>query len=358
MTRPTKAIINLAALKHNLAQVKSYAPQASVMAMVKSNAYAHGLPIVHQLQDADAFGVACLEEALALRHMGVDKRIVLLEGFFAVSDIDTIVNYNLEVVVHQHRQIDLLLCHRCPLPIKIWLKIDTGMHRLGFVAEDVLAAWQRLQGHPNIIQPINLMTHFACANERDDQAVAAQMLSFNELTSDWPGSRSLANSAAILMYPRSHADWIRPGIMLYGVSPFSDKTGIDLGLKPVMTLQSRILAINTYLAGSRIGYGATYTCPEDMRVGIVPIGYGDGYPRSVKPGTPVLVGDTKVKLLGRVSMDMLSIDLRDLPNAEIGDPVTLWGEKLPVETIAKHADTIAYTLFCGLTSRVSFDYQL
>lgn len=357
MSRPTTAVIDLSALRHNLARVRALAPQAQIMAMVKSNAYGHGLAVANQLSEADALGVACLEEALSLRQMGEQGRIVLLEGFFEASELEEIVQHQLDIVVHQAWQVEVLLQAQLALPVRVWLKVDTGMHRLGFLPDAVPLVYQQLQQHPNIQAPVHLMSHFACANERDDASVTRQMQRFDAITQGFTNPKSLANSAAILAYPASHLDWIRPGIMLYGVSPFAEQTASDLGLRPVMHLRSAILAMNDYQAGDYIGYGAEYQCQRPMRVAVVPIGYGDGYPRMAPSGTPVLVNGEHCPLLGRVSMDMLSIDVSKLAKPQIGDSVTLWGDGLAIEHVAAAMGTIAYTLFCGVTRRVHFDYQ-
>lgn len=357
MSYTTTAHINLDALQHNLAQVHHLAPQSRVVAMVKANAYGHGLlTIAHALDHVDALGVARIHEALKLRQAGIQKPIVLMEGFFEPWELPIIAENHLDLVVHQVEQLHALTQARLATPIRVWLKLDSGMHRLGLAPEQFLMAWQALHKSVNIQSDIILMTHFACADELDNDYTNKQINIFNGITKDLPGPRSLANSAAIMKWPTAHGDWVRPGIMLYGISPFLDKTGLDLGLKPVMTLRSRLLSVHQQKAGDLLGYGGTYCCPENMPVGLVAIGYGDGYPRYIPAeGTPVLVKDQLTQVIGRVSMDMICVDLRNISQPKIGDAVTLWGDGLPIEHIAHAANTNTYELACGVTSRVEFE---
>lgn len=352
-----QAQINGAALEHNLSRVKQLAPQAKILAMVKSNGYGHGVAtVVNYLERADAFGLARLGEATRLRELGVKKPLVLMEGFLQQDELQAIDKYHLEVVIHQPWQVEMLEAYQFKKPVKVWLKVNTGMHRLGVEPEMCLALFQRLKASPQVDDDIHLMTHFACADERDSVMTRKQMTLFYDLVKELSSPRSLANSAGIIAWPDSHSDWVRPGLMLYGASPFSDKTAEDLALKPAMTLTSKLIAINKICKGQTVGYGATWTAPEDMVLGVVAIGYGDGYPRYARNGTPVLVAGHSCSLVGRVSMDMLTVDLRSYIDAKVGDNVTLWGEGLPVETIALWADTVPYTLLTGITSRV--DYQI
>jgi alanine racemase len=351
----TTATINLAALLHNVQQVRRFAPNSHIIAMVKANAYGHGLlTVAHALQDqVDALGVARIHEALMLRRAGIHGRIVLMEGFFETWELPLIIQHNLEIVVHQMPQVQALLASHLTKPVPVWLKLDTGMHRLGFSAEEFIAAWHRLHECDAVAPDIMLMSHFAQAEYTSSDKTTQQIACFNEITHDLPGPRSLANSAAIMAYPTSHGDWVRPGIMLYGVSPFADKTAADLQLQPVMTLTSRLLNIRQCHKGDALGYGGTFICPEDMLIGLAAVGYGDGYPRYVPPtGTPILVNGQATQILGRVSMDMICVDLRNIQHPHIGDTVTLWGEGLPVEVIAQAAQTNSYELLCGITSRV------
>lgn len=346
------AHINLDALQHNLRRVQEFAPRSKIMAMLKANAYGHGL--VHAakyLSSADAFGLAYLAEALELRAAGINKRLVLMHGFINDEELQLCADYNIDAVIHSHEQLDILHQAKLNKKISAWLKIDTGMHRLGFDIKEAEAACQQLEKNPLIQKPIFIMTHFAEADDLASVVTQQQMDCF-----EGEGILSMANSAGIIAWPQSHADWVRPGIMLYGVSPFADKTGLEFGLKPVMALQAKLLATKILAKGDKVGYGGTYECPENMPIGIAGIGYGDGYPWYAKNGTPVLVNGIKCQLAGRVSMDMITIDLRNNPNARAGDSVILWGDGLPVEHIARNADTIPYELFCRLTGRVQFVY--
>jgi alanine racemase len=362
MSRAARATIDLSALRHNLRQAKKAAPSTKTLAVIKANGYGHGISCVAKALDkAESFGVASVEEALVIRQAGIDKPIVLLEGFFSASELPLILQHNLGVVVHHQFQLEVLSKH-LPLAsgsgvddvkLNVWLKVDTGMHRLGFAMEKIHAVWDELKTNPRI-KSITLMTHLANADDRQDGLTDIQVARFNQCTQGLDAPRSIANSGGVLGWPSTHADIIRPGIMLYGGTPFNSGTGVDAGLKPVMTLQTQIIAVNHYKKGDSIGYGGTWTCPQDMTVGVAAIGYGDGYPRHADSGTPVLVNERRAQLVGRVSMDMICIDLRKVPGAQVGDPVILWGEGLPIEEIARSASTISYELFCGITQRVAF----
>lgn len=353
MARMTRALISTDALRHNLSQVRRLAPDSQVMAVVKANAYGHGMRIAADaLADADSFAVATVEEAQRLASLGVAKPIVLLEGVTTREELDYCVGAGHELVIHHHHQVELLRNLNGHGEVRVWLKAESGMHRLGMPEKDFAEAHAMLSAHPSVSQPIGLMTHFARADEPNSEMTARQITRFGALTETFDGPKTLCNSAGILAWPQAHSDWVRAGIMLYGASPFSDRDGADLGLKPAMTLVSELVAINQVDQGESVGYGATFTAPEEMPVGIAAIGYGDGYPLHLPNGTPVLVNGVECPLAGRVSMDMISIDLRPLSSASIGDPVVLWGEGLPVERIAQHAGTLAYELMCGVTRRV------
>jgi alanine racemase len=354
--RPAEARINLQALQHNFRRVRALAPGSRVMAIIKANAYGHGLvPVAQALRDRDAFGVVGLEEAINLREAGFDRRIVLLEGLFGADDLPLIHGYRLDVVVHHPSQVELLEQDGLAGPLDIWLKIDTGMHRLGFPPDQAGALTARLAGLPQT-GSVRCMTHFACADEADNPATRDQLDRFDGACTGFRGECSLANSAAVLAWPATHRDWVRPGIMLYGSSPFPGKTAQELGLQPVMTLATRLIAVNPCNRGDAVGYGGDWICPEDMPVGVAAVGYGDGYPRHAPGGMPVLVNGKRCALVGRVSMDMICIDLRSQPDAKVGDEVVLWGEGLPVDEIAPLAGTISYELLCGVGSRVHFSY--
>ncbi len=353
MTPAAYAVLNLDAVRHNLSKVRSCAPDAKVMAVIKANGYGHGLlRIAEALQHVDAFAVARVDEGIRLRKAGFKNRIAVLEGFTCVEELDELLHYQLDTVVHTINQLEIFEAKTESGGCDVWLKLDSGMNRLGFKAKEFDSAYQRLNQSALVKQPINLMTHFANADDINDDKTLKQISLFNETVAGYIGERSMANSAGILGWGQSVSDWVRPGVMLYGISPFLDSTGQQLGLKPVMELHSRLIAVKQIEAGDTVGYGGSWTCEKPTTMGIVAIGYGDGYPRYAKVGTPVLVNGRRVLLIGRVSMDMITVDLETEPHAKPGDPVTLWGEGLPVEEIAKWADTIPYTLVCGVTQRV------
>ena len=358
MTRATRAVVKLSALQHNLQVARNAAPHSRQIAIIKANAYGHGLlPIARALHSADAFGVATVDEAVSLREGGVPQPIVLLEGFSSAEELHLIRAYNLQSVIHEPTQIKLLERHSGKA-VAAWLKLDTGMHRLGFDPAQCSGILHRLVACENVEQPIKLMTHLACADDRNSKVTQQQLALFQEAISACTElQQSIANSAGILAWPQTHRDWVRPGIMLYGASPFLDTLGSAHGLQPVMTLQSHLITIKAIKKGDKVGYGASWSAPKAMNLGVVAIGYGDGYPRHAKPGTPVLVNQQVATLIGRVSMDMIMLDLSACPDAKVGDPVVLWGEGLPVETVAQHADTIAYDLLCGVTQRVKYEYN-
>lgn len=357
MTRPVRARVGLDALRSNLELARRAAPHSRVLAVVKANAYGHGLvPVARALAPADAFGVAGVEEALVLRQAGIEKPIVLLEGFFHAAELDEVLRHELSLVIHAPHQVEALATAGLPAPVRVWIKLDTGMHRLGFAPAELDAVRARLQAVAGV-EPAGLMTHFACADDRNDPATRRQLECFSEAARGLEGEHSLANSAALLGWPESHADWVRPGLMLYGISPFLDDTAADQGLTPAMTLETELIAIRECAAGEAVGYGGAWVCPEPMPVGVAAIGYGDGYPRHAPDGTPVLVDGRSTQLIGRVSMDMITLDLRGLPEARVGSRVTLWGEGLPVERIARAAGTIPYELVCAVTARVPLLYE-
>jgi alanine racemase len=361
MARPTSATIHIDALRHNLAQVRGRAPRSRVMAVVKADGYGHGLErVARALAGADAFGVAALSDAERLRAAGLSQPIVLLSGFDAPDDIAQLRRLNVETVVHHAFQLEMLEQAPAGDAVRCWLKIDTGMHRLGFAPESVREAHARLAAMPSVAGgDIVLMSHFASSDEYEGRSpnsgqTRAQLQMFAEATAGLPGARSLANSAAVLGWPDAHADWVRAGGALYGVSVVEGRNGADFDLRPAMTLSTRLVSVNHVRKGERIGYSATWECPEDMPVGVAAIGYGDGYPRHVPAGTPVLLNGRRAGIIGRVSMDLMTIDLRSQPDARPGDPVVLWGDALPVETIAAAAGTIGYELVCSITRRVRF----
>jgi alanine racemase len=353
VTRAARATVDTAALQHNLRVARRLAPRARVMAVIKANAYGHGLVgTARALKEADALAVARIEEAEALREAGLEQRIVLLEGAFHAEQLPLAASLGIELVVHSAEQLAMVESAQLPRPLQAWLKLDTGMNRLGFPPEAARAAAQRLAACPMVAPPVRLMTHLACADERDAAVTSRQLELFSAALGDLPGERSVANSAGLLWREDSHADWVRPGILLYGVSPFADQAGADHGLRPAMQLLSTIIALRTVRRGERVGYGGIWTARDDARVAIAAIGYGDGYPRSLGSGTPVLLRGRRAPLAGRISMDMIAIDVTLVPDARVGDEVTLWGPGLPVEELARIAGTIPYELLCGVTQRV------
>lgn len=357
MSRAATATIHLAALSTNLARVRRLAPHAQVMAVVKADGYGHGLErVARALADADAFGVASLQDGQRLRAAGFRQRIVVLSGFDEPGDLPELRRLGLEPVIHDGSQLELLEHERpgAARPLRCWVEIDTGMHRLGFDRDQLPRVLERLRALPGVAEAPILMSHFANSDVADDPSNAAQMQRFDAAVGPIDAERSLANSAGLLHFPGHAAEWVRVGGLLYGISVIDGRTGRDLGFHPAMTLSTRLIAIHRVAAGERIGYAGTWTCPEEMPIGVAAIGYGDGYPRHVPSGTPVLVGGREAKVVGRVSMDLVTLDLRGHPDARVGDPVVLWGPPLPVERIAAAAGTIGYELTCGMTRRVAF----
>jgi alanine racemase len=352
MLRTATAVIDLKALSNNYQLIKSMSPNSKVLAVLKANGYGHGLErIAKALPNADAFGVARIDEALALRAAGIVKPIVLLEGFFAETDIDILAVNNLQTIVHNTQQLDAIINADLEKPLKIWLKIDTGMHRLGINPEQLADFYQALSQSKNVQQPIVLMSHLGCADEKDNSVTLEQIALFDELTEDMLLEKSLANSAGVIAWPQSHYQWIRPGLMLYGVSPLPMNVVVD-GMSPVMTLQSSLIAIREIAAGEAVGYGGAWISDKKTTIGVVAIGYGDGYPRHAPNGTPILINGRRVPLIGRVSMDMITVDLGNDNTDNVSDIATLWGKGLPVEEVAEFATTIPYELLCNITRRV------
>ena len=351
MPRPIRASVSAAALAHNLTIARQHAGAAKIWAVVKANAYGHGLLRATQaLRDADGFAMLDFAEALQLREAGIEKPILMLEGFFKPGDIAMLEQHRLTPVIHNIEQIEMLEKAALNGPLDVYLKVNSGMNRLGFAVDNVRLAWNALAGNSRIAS-VTLMTHFADAD--GDGGVAAQLQWFNELTQPFEAPRSLANSAALLRFAEdSRADWVRPGIMLYGCSPFTFKTAEDIGLRPAMTLSSEIIGVQHLQAGERVGYGMGYEAAQEMTIGVVACGYADGYPRHAPSGTPVLVAGQRTGTVGRISMDMLCVDISDIPEAYVGTPVTLWGEGLSCDEVAQAADTVSYELLCALSARV------
>ena len=351
MPRPIRASISASALVHNLTVARRHAGDTKLWAVIKANAYGHGIErAARALAAADGFAVLDLQEALRLRAAGVAKPVLLLEGFFAAGDLELVTKHALTPVIHNPEQVEILQRSKLGGEIDAYLKVNSGMNRLGFGVEGLRPAYDALRSHPQV-KGLTLMTHFADAD--GPGGIRAQLDWFNELVQPFEvHQRSVANSATLLRFPHALGDWVRPGIMLYGCSPFADQSAEQLGLKPVMTLSSEIIATQHLQPGERVGYGFGYEALGEMTIGIVACGYADGYPRHATTGTPVLVNGKRTRIVGRVSMDMLSVDISDLPEAYIGTPVTLWGEGLSADEVAAAAGTLSYELFCKLTARV------
>lgn len=358
MTRGTRLEIRPHALAANAALARARAPQARLYAMVKANGYGHDMGLVagSLASRVDGFGVALLEEANTLRQQGCDAPIMLLEGFLDRDELILASRLGLEVVIHASWQVDLLMQARLPAPLDIWLKVDTGMHRLGLPVSQA-SDWLATLVGTGQVRPLGLMTHLACADLPDDPLSDAQLAAVTAAAEAAGLPFSAANSAALLRYPDSHGSLVRPGIMLYGGSPLPGKTAAEIGLQVTQRLSSRLIAINAVPAGESVGYGARWRAERDSRIGVVAIGYGDGYPRHAPDGTPVAVNGHRTMLAGRVSMDMLTIDLTDLPDAAVGDAVELWGDVVDVDEVARLCGTISYELFCQVTERVVRDVR-
>ncbi|MEW5892257.1 MAG: alanine racemase [Pseudomonadota bacterium] len=354
MSRPLVARIDTAALAHNLGVARRLAGSARILAVVKANGYGHGLlRVARALRAADGFAVLTLEEAGALRTEGFTHPIVLLEGFFHPDELPAIAHWRLQPVIHREDQAEVLAKAKLEHRVDVFVKVDTGMHRLGLPPKRLREVVEQLQAAASV-GSITLMTHFASADEFQ-VGVAGQMQVFRQAVEGLALPVCLANSAALMRYPETRGDWVRPGIMLYGASPFADESGGNLGLLPAMTLESRLIAQRPLRRGEAVGYGGTFVAPKDMRIGIVACGYADGYPRHAGTGTPVLVEGQHTRTLGRVSMDMLCVDLTPIPNAHVGSPVTLWGAGLPVEEVAASAGTVAYELLTAIAPRVRIE---
>ena len=350
MPRPIRATVSAGALERNLAVAKAHAKDTKVWAVVKANAYGHGVErAARAFGAADGFAVLDFQEAARLRLAGVIKPILMLEGFFKAADIPLLHEYGLTPVIHNAEQIELLKAAPHTGDLEVYLKVNSGMNRLGFASESVRPAYNAVRMLPHV-KSVTLMTHFADADGA--VGVKQQLAWFQELTKDYAAPRSLANSAALIRFPETRGDWVRPGIMLYGCSPFADRSAASLGLQPAMTLTSELIATQHLHAGERVGYGFSYEAVGEITIGVVACGYADGYPRHAPTGTPVLVNGQRTRLVGRVSMDMICVDISDIEAAYIGTPVTLWGEGLPADEVAAAAGTVSYELLCALAARV------
>jgi alanine racemase len=355
MFRPAKALIDLDALKHNCREVKKYAPSSQVMAVLKANAYGHGAAIVSKAIESsvDMIAVSCLEEAIELRDLDVGLPILLLEGCFSADELITASRLKLHIVVHCLEQLEALEKTVLTRSLNVWLKVDTGMHRLGIDASQTADFHTRLAACVNVADDVVLMSHFASADAPDNPLNETQLVRFEKSRQTIkPTHYSMANSAAVLSFPQAHFDWIRPGILIFGVSPFKCKFSQD-NLIPAMTLASSVISVSTIEAGETVGYGNRWRASRRSTIATVAIGYGDGYPRSAADGTPVMINGTRAPLVGAVSMDMLTVDVTDIDEVKVGDNVELWGKSLSVNEVASHADTIGYELLTRMPARVA-----
>lgn len=360
MHRILRARVDASALRHNLRRIRAAASASRIMAVIKANAYGHGLvPTALALAEADAFAVARLDEGLALRSAGVSQPVVLLEGVFGSEQLAEAARHRFELVVHDPLQLALLEGYAGAHRFTLWLKVDTGMNRLGFRPEQVPQAWQRLRALAVPALEIRLLTHLARADELDCAMTHEQVARFTALLADIAAGSavmtSIGNSAGVLGWPQAHGDWVRPGLALYGVSPFPGRIGADLGLQPAMTLETTVIASRRVPAGETVGYGGAWRAPRETRIAILAAGYGDGVPRHLGSGSPVLIGGRAAPLVGRVSMDMIAVDVTDIPGVEVGTGAQLWGPALPVEGVAERAGTVAYELLCGVSQRVPLE---
>jgi len=358
VNRLIRAVIDTHALRHNLRTIRERARGARVMAVVKANAYGHGIvPTSLALAEADAFAVARLEEGLALRAAGITQPIVLLEGVFAPEHLLEAARHGFDLVVHDPLQIELLEEYKGTSRFLLWIKIDTGMNRLGFRPEDFPAALERVQRLQPAPLEIRLLTHLARADERDDGMTRDQVKRFKKAIGKLDYATSVANSAGLFGSVTLGCDWVRPGLALYGGSPFADRSAAELGLHPVMSLETSVIATRKVMKGETVGYGGTWRAARDSSIAIIAAGYGDGVARNLPAGTPVLIDGRRAPLAGRVSMDMIAVDITDLHGIHVGTPVVLWGTGLPVEEIAHHAGTIPYELLCGVSQRVPLELR-
>lgn len=357
MGRAATATMDFDALRHNYRLAKQVSGNKAV-AIIKANAYGHGAVLAAQAlrHDADAFGVACIEEALELRNAGIMQPILLLEGFFTADELPIIAENNFWTAVHSIDQVHLIGLSELKKPINVWLKMDSGMHRLGVHPDLYERAYEQLKQLDQVNEVV-LMTHFACADELQKQETRVQIGLFDHITKNINEAKSLANSAGTLGHDLARRDWQRPGIMLYGATPFPHEHELGDQLQPVMSLTSEVIAVHYLDKGDAVGYGGGFVCDKPTRVGTVAMGYADGYPRHAKTGTPVLVNGKRTRIIGRVSMDMLAVDLTDIEDANVGSHVELWGKNLLASEVAPWCDTIPYTLFTGITRRVHKAYK-
>lgn len=357
MARHTQVTISPSAITHNLERVREWAPNAKVMAVVKADAYGHRLDLcTPALAGADLLAVATLEEARAIRRLGVTQSIVLLEGVAHASDLPVVEELDLELTVHHRAQLEALEAHGHSPARRIWIKVNSGMNRLGIRPNEASEFFERLSALGGV-EAIAWLSHFA-ASESDPAGTETQMRIFDQAVNGLGGEHCLANSAAIINAPNSHRDWVRAGVVLYGISPLPGVSAQTLGLRPAMRLEAELISVYPIAAGESVGYGGRFVAQKPMVLGVASIGYGDGYPRAMRDGAPVLVDGQRCQLIGRVSMDMITLDVSALKAPKIGDVVTLWGGDLPLEELAPWADTIPYELACRITRRVRYNIAL
>lgn len=358
MNRLIRAVIDTHALRHNMKVIRERARGARVMAVVKANAYGHGLiPTALALAEADAFAVARLEEGMALRAAGITQPIVLLEGVFAPEHLLEAARHGFDLVVHDPLQIELLEEYSGAARFLVWIKIDTGMNRLGFRPEEFPAALERIRRLQPAPLEIRLLTHLACADDHDGTMTREQVERFRKATGHLDYAMSIANSAGLFGSVPLGCDWVRPGLVLYGGSPFDDRSSDELGLHPVMSLETSVIATRKVLSGETVGYGGAWRASHDSAIAIIAAGYGDGIARNLSVGTPVLIDGQRAPMVGRVSMDMIAVDITRLSGVHVGTPVVLWGVGLPVEEIARYAATIPYELLCAVSQRVPLELR-
>lgn len=356
--RPTKATVRLDAIKHNLEVARRFAPASKIMAVIKANAYGHGaIEVARTLQDVvPAFAVAFFDEAVQLRDAGITRPILVLQGTTGTADVAEAAAKDFWLMLHNQQQVNRVLRSDTHLPVRAWIKLDTGIHRLGVDAAELEHVYEALSASANVQQDMVLCSHLACADDLDHPMTIHQVNLLRRYAAKYSLPMSIANSAAIMCWPGSHADWNRPGYMLYGNSPLGSFGGDSVGLIPAMTMTSRIISMRNLSTGDGTGYGLDWVAEKPSKIGTISMGYADGYPRHAPTGTPVMVNGQRVPLAGRVSMDLIAVDLTGLDHVEVGDTVELWGENLSVDEVAACAGTIAYEILAGLTGRVPVTY--
>lgn len=358
MPNRARVTIDLSALKHNFQLARDAAPNSKVMAVIKADAYGHGvLPVANALSDADGYAVARLDEAIALREAGIKKPVLVLSGFITVEEVMAFSEYDLDAVVHSDYQVEMLNAAVISKPISVWLKINTGMNRLGVEPSRVNQTNDALGLSGKVRVPVKLMTHLACADDMTCSFTEQQIEIFDTSVNGLIGEQSISNSAGLLGWQYAQRHWVRPGIMLYGASPFNDKTADELGLKPVMTLESSVISLRVVEKGGCVGYGSSWTAEKTSLIATIGIGYGDGYPRHATAATPVKIAGQKAPLVGRVSMDAITVDVSQCRDISIGDKAVLWGCGLPIDEVAEKCGTVSYELMCGVTDRVTKMYK-